>query len=126
MTVSKTDFSDMCCVARKTQQVASWSRDGVSVVPDLFATLVITCSTRDRVRSEIKVTLQRVSFFYLIRSGILLIFSHEILLQIISILLRVTLFLGVTYNKCATYKFTIHQIGTHDNVLKDVMSLVIV
>jgi len=46
--------------------------------------------------------------------------------QIISILLRVTVFLGVTYNKCATYKFTIYQIGTHDNVLKELMSLVVV
>jgi len=46
--------------------------------------------------------------------------------QIISILLRVTLFLGVTYNKCATYKFTIHQTGTHDNVLKELMSLIVV
>ena len=44
----------------------------------------------------------------------------------ISILLQVTLFLGVTYDKCATYKFTIHQIGTHDNVLKELMSLVII
>jgi len=30
----------------------------------------------------------------------------------------VTLFLGVTYNKCATYKFTIRQIGTYDNILE--------
>jgi len=30
----------------------------------------------------------------------------------------VTLFLGVTYNKCATYKFTIHQIGKQDNILE--------
>ena len=29
----------------------------------------------------------------------------------------VTLFLGVTYNRCATYKFTIHQIGTHVRAL---------
>jgi len=44
----------------------------------------------------------------------------------ISILLQVTLFLGVTYNKCATYQFTIHQIGTHDNVIKELMSLVVI
>jgi len=44
----------------------------------------------------------------------------------ISILLQVTLYLGVTYNKCTTYKFIIHQIGTHDNVLKELMSLVVV
>jgi len=29
-----------------------------------------------------------------------------------------TIFLGVTYSKCEKYNFTIHQIGTHDNVLK--------
>jgi len=28
--VSKTDFSDAFLVARKTQQVTSWSRDGMS------------------------------------------------------------------------------------------------
>jgi len=43
----------------------------------------------------------------------------------ISILLRATLFLDMTYNKDAMYKFTIHQIGTHGNVLKELMSLVI-
>jgi len=47
-------------------------------------------------------------------------------LQMISILSQVNLFLGVTYNKCATYKFSIHQIGTHNNVLKELMSLVVV
>jgi len=30
----------------------------------------------------------------------------------------VTLFLGVTYKKCATYKFAIHQIGANDNILE--------
>ena len=84
-----------------------------------FATLVVMCSTRNRIKSEIKVTLQRVSFFYPIRSGMLLIFSYGILVQIISILLRVTLFLGVTYNKCITYEYTIRRIGTHDNVLRN-------
>ena len=29
-----------------------------------------------------------------------------------------TLFLGVTYSKCAKCNFTKHQIGTHDNVLR--------
>ena len=58
--MSKTDFSGVFLVARKTQQVASWSLDGVS--RGALATLVVTCSTRNRVKSEIKVTLQRVSF----------------------------------------------------------------
>ena len=31
----------------------------------------------------------------------------------------------VAYNKCAKYKFTIHQIDTHDNVLKELMPLVV-
>jgi len=52
-------------------------------------------------------------------------FSYGIL-QMTSILLQVTLFLGVTYNKCAMYKFTIHQIGAPNNVLKELMSLVVV
>jgi len=59
-TVSKTDFSDVLLVARKTQQVASWLRDGVS--RGEFETLVVTRSACDHVKSEIKVTLQRVSF----------------------------------------------------------------
>jgi len=58
--VSKTDFSGVFLVARKTQQVASWSRDGVS--RGAFATLVVTRPMRDRVKSEINVTLQRISF----------------------------------------------------------------
>jgi len=58
--VSKTDFSDVFSVARRTQQVASWSRDGV--LCGALATLVVTRSARDRVKSEIKVTFQRVSF----------------------------------------------------------------
>jgi len=37
----------------------------------------------------------------------------------ISILLLVTLFLDVTYNKCAKYKFTIHRIDIHDNIVHD-------
>jgi len=52
-------------------------------------------------------------------------FSYGILVQIISILLRVTLFLGVSYSKCATYKFTIRQIGTQDNILKELSLIVI-
>ena len=94
--MSKTDFSDVFLVARKTQQVGSWSRDGVS---PCIATLMVTCSIRNHVKPEIKVTLQRVQFLSDCRSGILLIFSYGILLQMISILLRVTLFVGVTYNK---------------------------
>jgi len=47
-------------VARKRQPVASWSLDGVS--RGAFATLVVTCSTRDHVKFALKVTLQRVSF----------------------------------------------------------------
>jgi len=58
--VSKSDFSDVFLVVRKTQQVAPWSRDGVS--RGAFASLVVTRSTRDHPKSEIKVTLQRVSF----------------------------------------------------------------
>ena len=55
--MSKTDLSGAFWVARKTQQVALWSRDGTS--RSAFATLVIT---RDRVKYQITVTLQRISF----------------------------------------------------------------
>jgi len=41
----------------------------------------------------------------------------------ISLLLWVTLFLGMTYNKYAKYNLTIHQIDVHGNVLKKLMSL---
>jgi len=44
----------------------------------------------------------------------------------ISILLWVIIFLDMTYNKYAKYKFTMHHIGTHGNVLKELMSLVVV
>jgi len=45
----------------------------------------------------------------------------------ISILLRVTLFLGMTYNIIRNIQiFTIHQIDAHDNVLKEFMYLVAV
>jgi len=39
---------------------------------------------------------------YSFKSGIFWILSHGILLEIISIRLWVTLFLGVTYNTCKT------------------------
>jgi len=45
MTVSKTDFSEAFLVARKTQQVASWSRDGIS--RGALATLVVTRFNRE-------------------------------------------------------------------------------
>jgi len=45
MTVSKTDFSDVFLVARKTQQVASWSRDGVSRAA--LAILMVTRFNRE-------------------------------------------------------------------------------
>jgi len=54
---------------------------------------VITSSPKSRLRFD------EYRFYPIVRSGILLIFSYGTLLQMISILLRVTLFLGVTYNK---------------------------
>ena len=44
----------------------------------------------------------------------------------ISILLWVIIFLDMTYNKYAKYKFTMHHIGTHGNVLQELMSSVVV
>jgi len=72
---------------------------------------VITSSPKSRLRfSEYR--------FYPFGSEILLIFTYGILLQINFILLRVTLLLAMTYNKCAKYSFTIHEIDIHDNILK--------
>jgi len=84
---------------RKTQQVASWSRDGVSCDARCVRHSsghafgrVITSSPKSRLRfSEYRL-------YPIVRLGILLIFSYGILLQMISILLQVTLFLGATYN----------------------------
>ena len=45
MTVSKTDFSDAFLVEKKTQQVASWSSDGIS--RGALATLVVTRFNRE-------------------------------------------------------------------------------
>jgi len=60
--MSKTDFRGVFSVARKTQQVASWSRDGVSrgarCVRDSNGHVLDARSRQVR----IKVTLQRVSF----------------------------------------------------------------
>ena len=47
----------------------------------------------------------------------------RILLQMISTLLQITLFLDVTYDKYAKRNFTICQLDTHGNVLKALMSL---
>jgi len=45
-----------------------------------------------------------------------------ILLQLNSMLLRISLLLNMTYNKCTKYNFTMYQINIHNDVLKELMS----
>jgi len=67
-----------------------------------FVTLVVTRSTHDYVES--KIGLRVIAYrFHPLRSGILLIISYGMLLQMISIVFWVTLFLGVTCNTCGVY-----------------------
>jgi len=79
-----------------------------------FATLVVTRSTHDYVESKIRLRLSAYRF-YPFRSGILLIVSYGMLLQMISIILWVTLFLSVTFNTCGVFiydssnKYTIQR-----------------
>jgi len=47
-------------------------------------------------------------------------------LKLNSMLLRINLHLNMTDNKYAKSSFLIHQINTHDNVLKELMSLSVV
>ena len=58
--MSKSDFSDVFLVVRKTQQVAPWSRDGVS--RGAFASLVVTRSTRDHPKSESRLRFSEYRF----------------------------------------------------------------
>jgi len=66
------------------------------------ATLVVTRSAHDYVGSKIRLRVSAYRF-YPFRSGILLIISYGMLLQMISIILWVTLFLGVACNTCGVY-----------------------
>jgi len=63
MTVSKTDSSNIFLGERKTQRVTPWSRDCVS--RDASAILVVTRSTRDHVKSEMRVMHQCVSLLFI-------------------------------------------------------------
>jgi len=79
-------------VARKTQQVASWSRDCVS--RGAQCTEALTTLVKSSPKSRLRFSEYR---FYPFGSEILLIFTYGILLQINFILLRVTLLLAMTY-----------------------------
>jgi len=65
-----------------------------------LAALVVTHSTHDYVESKNRGNASTRFIFIRSRSAILLIFSYGILLQIFSIILWVTLLLGVAYNTC--------------------------
>ena len=62
-----------------------------------------------------------VARFYPFGSEILLTNRSQLLMQMISNILWVTLSLGVTGNKCLGYKCTIVQIHTHYDVFVDRM-----
>ena len=84
------------------------------------ATLVVTCSNREF----------GINFY----NNIFNCFHYEFYLQFeVNFLYNNfhmpsygTLFLGVTYSKCATHKFAIHQINAHGNVLIELMPLSVV